>query len=120
MDLSGLEAWLFKILGAFMGVVASLVIIAPLSVRNAIYRGIVGLTMGVIFAPILSNAGWFSFFHGPGNEMIMARSAAMGFVIYFVLEIIARLLSSEQVISALVDELIRLRAQKGKSVDGTD
>lgn len=101
-----------KALGAFMGVLASLVIIAPANVRNGVYRFAVGFAMGVIFAPAISQVSWLWFLHGATNDMIIARSAACGFVVWSILEIIARALSSEKVISQLIDELVRLR--KGK------
>ena len=101
--------YLVRAFGAFMGVLASLVIVAPLSMKHAFYRGLVGVSMGTVFAPIIQNAPILGWFHGETLEFVIARAAICGFVVYFILEITARLLSSERVITALVDELIRLR-----------
>ena len=104
-----LNEWVLRSIGALAGVMASMVIIAPVNLRNAFYRFIVGLIMGVIFSPAVSQIGWLSFLAGDSAELTIARSAATGFVVWFVLETVARLLSSEKTISLLVDELIKLR-----------
>ena len=101
--------YLVRALGAFLGVLASLIIVAPLSMKHAFYRGLVGVSMGTVFAPVLHNMPILGWFHGETLEFVIARAALCGFVVYFILEITARLLSSEKVITALVNELIRLR-----------
>jgi len=101
--------YIVRAFGAFMGVLASLVIVAPLSMKHAFYRGLVGISMGTVFAPVIQNVPMLGWFHGESLEFIIATAALCGFVVYFILEIIARLLSSEKVITVLVNELIRLR-----------
>jgi len=101
--------YIVRVFGSFMGVLASLVIVAPTSMKHAFYRGLVGVSMGTVFAPIIQNMSMLGWFHGESLEFVIARAALCGFVVYFILEITARLLSSEKVITALVDELIRLR-----------
>ena len=101
--------YIVRVFGSFMGVLASLVIVAPLSMKHAFYRGLVGVSMGTVFAPVIQNMPMLGWFHGESLEFVIARAALCGFVVYFILEITARLLSSEKVITVLVDELIRLR-----------
>lgn len=110
--MEGIGDWVLKVIGATLGVLASLIIIAPISLRNGAYRGMVGVVMGVVFSPVITQIGWLSSFHGTTMELVVARSAFTGFVVWFILEIIARALSSDKVIESLVAELIRIRGRK--------
>lgn len=95
-----------RLLGALLGVVATMMIIAPESTRNALYRMWVGITMGAIFSPILSNFNWLS---GVALDLVIARSAASGFIVWFILEGTARFLSNTDWLVKFAQEILRLR-----------
>ena len=101
--------WLGRILGAVVGVLASMIIIAPEGTRNALYRLWVGVTMGVIFAPLLKS---ISFISGDEFDLILVRSAVMGFVIWSVLEATARFLSQKDWLVKLAQEILRLNSKE--------
>ncbi|MGR3456087.1 DUF6107 family protein [Pseudooceanicola sp.] len=96
-------------LGALIGVLASIILIAPDPTRNLAYRVMISLAMGFIFAPVLPHIPPFGFLGGAQLEFVMARGAAAGFGIWSVLEVIARLLSSTDWLVRLAREVIRLR-----------
>lgn len=101
---------LIRGLGVLIGVLASLIFIAPAATRNVFYRVAVSIAMGFIFAPVLPHVWGFNFLAGSNLELVMARGAAMGFSIWSILELIARLLSSTEWLERLAKEIIRLRA----------
>lgn len=96
-----------KVFGVACGTLLSLVLIAPESTRNALYRIFFGGLGGVIFMPITQRI--IPFFAGDQLEIIVAASAATGFVCWFVLEFVARVLSSRVTLDRLFVELLRLR-----------
>lgn len=107
-DWSG--TWVFKSMGALAGVLASLVIVAPESTKNALYRAIIGVVMGVIFSPATQNLVFF--LDGDGLEHHLAAGAATGFTVWFILEGVARLLSSRDTVTRLLEELLRISGRK--------
>jgi uncharacterized membrane protein len=98
-----------RVIGAMVGVMASLIMVAPEGTRNALYRALVGVTMGVIFAPLADSLPMMAWMSGEDLDSILARSALTGFVIWWVLEVIARLLSSNDWLVSLLRETARLR-----------
>ena len=99
-----------RALGAFIGVTASMIMVAPESTKNAFYRGVVGLVMGFIFAPTASQVLWF--LEGDTLEHVAARAAATGFGVWFILEGVARLLSSKTTVTGLLKEFLRIKESK--------
>lgn len=102
--------WAIRVIGAFLGVVASIIIVAPEGTRNALFRVWVGITMGAIFAPVVPLIRWLGFFAGEEADLALARAAFAGFTIWFVLELTARLLSNQTWIEKLLRELLRLKS----------
>lgn len=105
---------LVRALGALLGVLASLIMVAPEGTKNALYRALVGVTMGFIFAPVAPNLPFMGFLSGDGIDYALARGALMGFSIWWVLEIIARVLSSNDWIVEVLREAARLRGKGGQ------
>ncbi|AUC55720.1 hypothetical protein CDO87_03380 [Sagittula sp. P11] len=99
-------------IGAMVGVMASLIMVAPEGTRNAVYRALVGITMGVIFAPLADSLPFMTWMGGDDLDAVLARSALTGFVIWWVLEVIARLLSSNDWLVSLLRETARLRSNR--------
>lgn len=111
-DLSeGPGIWLVRALGALAGVIASLIMVAPVGTKNAFYRVWVGVTMGVIFAPIVHQIPGLGWLAGMTVEHVMARAA---FVSWSLLEFIARMLSSTDWLVKLAQEILRLKAGNKK------
>lgn len=98
-----------RFFGTMVGVLASLILVAPVASRNLGYRVAISLAMGFIFAPILPGIWGFGFLAGEHLEFVMARGAAMGFAIWSILEFWARMLSSTEWLERLVREVIRLK-----------
>lgn len=110
-----------RFLGTLIGVLASVIMVAPDHTRAAFGRVMVGVSMGIIFAPTIPAWGAFglnplSFLTGPQGEMIMARSAACGFTIWFILEFVARMLSSTEWLEKLARTILEDKARR----DGDD
>jgi hypothetical protein len=104
------EKWLplvAKVFGVACGVLLSLVLVAPESTRNALYRIFFGGLGGIIFMPVTQRL--IPVFSGNETEIIIAASAATGFVCWFILELIARAMSSRVTLDRLLAELLRLR-----------
>lgn len=102
-----------RALGAVLGVLASLIMVAPESTRGAFYRVLVGVTMGFIFAPVVPNLPLMGFLSGDTTDVALARSAAAGFSIWFVLEALARFMSSTDWIVRTLKAMSELRINKG-------
>lgn len=102
----------YRTIGAGAGVIASLVMVAPEGTKNAVYRAMIGLVMGVIFAPTAQSLVFF--LRGEGWEFHLAASAASGFTVWFVLEGLARFLSRKDTIQRLLEEVLRLSKGAGK------
>lgn len=102
--------WLVRGIGALIGVIASLIIVAPAGTKNAMYRAWVGVSMGVIFAPVVPQLPWMAWLAGISVEHILARAAFAGFATWFALEFIARMLSSTDWLVRLAQEILRLRS----------
>jgi hypothetical protein len=101
--------YLLRLIGALLGVLVSLVMVAPEGTKAAFYRVLVGVTMGVIFAPVMGSLPLLSFLAGETTDLIIARSAAAGFSVWFILEAIARLMSSTDWIVKTAKAIIELR-----------
>lgn len=101
------ERLLAKAVGVFAGTLLSLIMVAPESTRNAFFRVVVGCVSGVIFTPITQQL--IPVFRGDTFEILVAASAATGFTCWFVLEFIARIMSSRNTMARLLEEVLRLR-----------
>ncbi|WP_040604382.1 DUF6107 family protein [Sagittula stellata] len=101
-----------RVIGALVGVLASLIMVAPEGTRAALYRALVGVTMGVIFSPLADSLPFMGWMAGEDLDAVLARSALTGFVIWWVLEVIARLLSSNDWLVALLREMARMRSNQ--------
>ncbi|MBN9347132.1 MAG: hypothetical protein J0I48_13185 [Devosia sp.] len=104
------QIWAAKYFGSAFGVLLSMLFVAPATSRNALYRILFAPIAGVIFSPAIQNLLWF--LHGPGLEHHMAAACAAGFTCWFVLEYVARLMSSREWLQKLLDEILRLRGDK--------
>lgn len=104
------QIWAAKFFGSAFGVLLSMLFVAPTNTRNALYRILFAPIAGLIFAPAVQNLFWF--LQGPNLEHHMAAGCAAGFSCWFVLEYIARLLSSREWLQRLLDEVLRLRGDK--------
>ena len=113
-DLNDLSHGAVRLIGALIGVLVSMIMVAPDTSRAALYRFLVGLTMGFIFAPVIPNVYGMGFLAGDGTDFVLARGAATGFAVWFILEAAARLLSSRDWIVATAKAIIDLRAKGGK------
>ena len=98
--------WVAKLFGAILGVGISIVMISPRSIRNGIYRGFVGMVMGFIFTPATQNlVPWLK---GDTPDIIVAAAVTTGFSVWFLLEALARFLSSKETLRRLLEEMVRL------------
>lgn len=104
------QIWAAKYFGSAFGVLLSMLFVAPATSRNALYRILFAPIAGVIFSPAIQNVLWF--LQGPGLEHHMAAACAAGFTCWFVLEYVARLMSSREWLQKLLDEILRLRGDK--------
>jgi hypothetical protein len=99
--------WAWKALGSIIGVGISMVMIAPRSVKNGVYRAFLGTVAGIVFAPATANlVPWL---RGAEPEMLVASSCATGFTVWFILEAAARFLSSKDTLRRLLEEMVRLK-----------
>lgn len=105
--------WAAKLFGSVVGVLISMVMVAPKNTRNGAYRILLAPVAGVIFAPALQGMLWF--LQGASIEHHMAAACAAGFTCWFILEFVARMLSTEEWLRLLLEEVLRLR---GKGPDG--
>lgn len=97
-------------IGVLIGVLASLIMIAPEGTKNNAYRVLVSVTMGFIFAPVVSDLPGLGFLAGGGSDHALARGAASGFAIWSVLQVLARLLSNQGGwIERMLKEMARIR-----------
>lgn len=112
-----IPTFLMRALGAFIGVLASLIMVAPKGTRNLLYRTIVGVIMGVIFSPVMDDIFGLGFLSGPELDHVLARAAACGFSIWFILEFIARALSSQEWMERLAREFLRLKEEQEGEAD---
>lgn len=94
--------WALRAVGSMIGVIASLIIVAPEGTRSALWRVWIGVSFGVIFAPAITNVGLFSWLEGDSPEMIMARSATVGVLAWSVLETTVRAISAGKWIDKLL------------------
>jgi hypothetical protein len=105
--------WAAKMFGSVIGVLISMVMVAPKNTRNGAYRILLAPIAGVIFAPGVQGMLWF--LQGASLEHHMAAACAAGFSCWFILEFIARMLSREEWLEHLLEEVLRL---KGKGPEG--
>lgn len=101
------EKTLAKVVGVLAGTLLSLVMVAPASTRNAFYRIFFGGLGGVIFTPVTQ--ALIPVFRGESFEILVAASAATGFTCWFVLEFIARIMSSRNTLARLLEEVLKLK-----------
>jgi hypothetical protein len=112
-----IQTWILRGLGTLLGVLVSLVIVAPEHTKAALMRVAVGVIMGFIFAPTIPHWSFLglgapaSFLAGEGSDLVLARGAATGFVIWFVLEFVARLMSSTEWLEKMVKNLVAMRTK---------
>lgn len=106
-----LNIWAAKLFGSIIGVLISMVMVAPKNTANGLYRILLAPIAGVIFAPSVQGLLWF--LNGTALEHHMAAACAAGFGCWFVLEFTARMLSSEDTLRRLLEEVLRLRGDKG-------
>lgn len=97
-----------RLIGALLGVLASLIMVAPDGTRHAFFRVLVGITMGFIFAPTVHQLPMMGFLSGNGTEFILASGTAAGFAVWFILEAVARLLSSTDWIVKTLRALVEM------------
>ncbi|MFA5897920.1 MAG: hypothetical protein WC829_02285 [Hyphomicrobium sp.] len=107
-----LDTWLLKTIGSAIGVLISMVMIRPKNWLNALYRAALGTVAGAIFAP--SVMGLFWFLQGDDADHYLQAAALSGFVAWFVLEFIARMISSEDTLKRLLEEIMRIRGSDKK------
>lgn len=105
--------WAAKLFGSVVGVLISMVMVAPKSTRNGAYRVLLAPIAGVIFAPGVQGMLWF--LQGASLEHHMAAACTAGFSCWFILEFTARMLSSDEWLQHLLEEVLRL---KGKGPEG--
>lgn len=101
--------WAAKFFGSVVGVLISMVMVAPKSTANGLYRILLAPVAGTIFAPGVQGMVWF--LHGSTLEHHMAAACAAGFMCWFVLEFIARLISSDEWLTRLLEEVLRLKGK---------
>ncbi|MGR3599200.1 MAG: DUF6107 family protein [Heliomarina sp.] len=102
--------WIARALGAFLGVIASMIMVAPKGTKNAFYRLWIGIVMGAIFAPVVDDIWFLGGLGGDDFDHTLVRSAVAGFGVWFVLEFTARMMSSTDWLVELAKEVLRLRA----------
>lgn len=108
-DTMDYSIWAAKFFGAVVGVLISMVMVAPKSTANGLYRILLAPVAGVIFAPAAQGVLWF--LQGSTIEHHMAAGCAAGFVCWFILEFTARMLSSEEWLTKLLEEVLRLKGK---------
>jgi len=103
-----------RIIGTMIGVLASLIMVAPDGTKSALYRVLIGVTMGFIFAPLIHNLPFAGFLDGDESDVALARAAVAGFITWFILEFIARMMSSTDWLVKTAQALLDIRAKGGK------
>lgn len=106
------QIWAAKFFGSAFGVLLSMLFVAPKNSRNAMYRILFAPIAGVIFAPATQGAVWF--LQGESLEIHVAAACAGGFTCWFILEFVARSMSSREWLEKLLEEILRLRGGGGK------
>jgi len=106
--------WVARGLGALLGVISSMIMVAPEGTRNAFYRLWIGIVAGMIFAPFIPNLPGLGGLAGDGVSNFIARSFVSGFGVWFILEATARMLSNTDWIVKIAQEVIRLRSGGSK------
>lgn len=101
------EKTIAKVVGVLAGTLLSLVMVAPASTRNALYRILFGSLGGVIFTPVTQ--ALIPVFRGDHFEILVAAAAATGFTCWFILEFIARIMSSRNTLARLLEEVLKLK-----------
>ena len=92
---------------------ASLIMIAPEGTKNNVFRVLISITMGFIFAPLVPQVAFMDWTAGDSIDHAMARGAACGFAIWSVLQAAARLLSIKGGwVERTLREMARLRGGK--------
>lgn len=102
-----LQIWAAKFFGSAFGVLLSMLLVAPKTSRNALYRILFAPIAGVIFSPATQNLVWF--LKGDSLEIHMAAACATGFTCWFIIEAYARWLSSREWIERTLEEILRLK-----------
>ena len=106
------EPWAWKTLGSIIGVGISMVMIAPRSVKNGIYRAFLGTVAGIVFAPATQNLVFW--LQGDSPDMLVASACATGFTVWLILEAAARFLSTKDTLRRLLEEMVRLKGPDKK------
>ncbi|WP_109468528.1 DUF6107 family protein [Albibacillus kandeliae] len=106
--------WIARALGAALGVIASMIMVAPAGTKNAFYRLWIGIVMGAIFSPVVDDIWFFGGLAGEDFDHTLARSAVAGFSVWFVLEFTARMISSTDWLVELAKEVLRMNASGGR------
>lgn len=101
-----------RVIGTILGVLVSLIMVAPEGSRNAFFRVLGGLVMGFIFAPTIHHLPMLGFLSGDSADFMLARGATAGFSVWFILEAAARLLSSTDWIVKTAKAIIELGGKK--------
>lgn len=101
--------WAAKFFGSVVGVLISMVMVAPKTTANGLYRILLAPIAGTIFAPGVQGMIWF--LDGSTLEHHMAAACAAGFMCWFVLEFIARMMSSDEWLTRLLEEVLRLKGK---------
>lgn len=99
--------WAAKFFGSVVGVLISMVMVAPKNTANGLYRILLAPIAGTIFAPGMQNVLWF--LQGASIEHHIAAACAAGFTCWFILEFTARTLSSKEWLERLLEEVLRLK-----------
>lgn len=109
-DKMDMTLWAAKFFGSAFGVLLSMLFVAPTNSRNALYRILFAPLAGVVFAPSVQAAVWF--LQGNSFEHHMAAGCAAGFTCWFILEFVARMMSSREWLERLLREILKLKGDK--------
>lgn len=99
-------------IGTMIGVIASMILVAPETTMAAVSRFFIGVTMGFVFAPTLHHVWGFSWLAGDEIEFTLARGAAAGFLVWFVLEATARFMSKSNWLERVLEVVLRAKGKK--------
>ncbi len=104
-----------RFLGAFAGVLLSMVMIPPDNTRSAFYRIGLGTVAGFIFAPTTQRL--VPFLSGDHANDWLAAACATGFVVWFILEALARWISTPDTGRKLIAWVERRMGVRGNNED---
>lgn len=106
------QKYIFQTLGIVAGVIVSLIIVAPIGIKNAVHRIIVSLIAGFIFAAFVPDLPFLEQLRGDTLNHWMAQGFVVGSMVYFFLEVVLRLISSNDWLVEVAKEIIRIRGSK--------